>query len=66
MHSTALNVRDWRKTAMDVPRLSIWEVREQICSIKRKVSGINDLALGSLHGLAWCLGGGLVALQCSA
>jgi hypothetical protein len=30
---------------MDARRSSIWAVREPICSIKRKVSGIKDLNL---------------------
>jgi hypothetical protein len=70
MHSTALNVHDWRKTETDVPRLSISEVQGQICSIKRKVSGINDFVLGSLHSLTLRPGGEPdvrpAVLQCSA
>jgi len=36
---TAPNVLDWRKTAMAVPRLSIWELVEQICSMSGVVWG---------------------------
>ena len=68
MRSTALNVRVSRRTAMDAPRSSIWEVRGRICSIKRKVSGINDL---QERLVAWCPSGGEpsmspAGLQCSA
>ena len=45
MRSTALNAHVLRRIAMDVPRSSTWEVRGPICSIRRKVSGINDLGL---------------------
>jgi hypothetical protein len=41
----ALNVHGWRRIGTDVRRLSTWEVRGQICSTRRKVSGINEIWL---------------------
>ena len=58
MHSTASNVHGWRRTATGAQRLSIWEVREQICSTKRKVSGINDQTPGYLPLWVWPVSGG--------
>lgn len=40
--STALNARAWKRIETGVRRLSIWEVRGRIYSIKRRVFGITD------------------------
>lgn len=39
-HSTASNVRVWRRIETDVPRSSTWAVRGRICSTRRKTSEI--------------------------
>ena len=42
MPFTVSNVRGWKKTATDVRRSSTWVHRGQICSTRRKISGINN------------------------
>lgn len=41
---TALNVHGWRRIEMDVRKLLIWEVRERICFIRRRLFGIISLS----------------------
>lgn len=55
--SIALNVQDWRRTAMDVRRLSIWVVVGRIYSIKKRIFGIISKAVdrGIVYYLCICI-----------
>ena len=41
---------------MGVRKLLIWEVRGRICFIRKRVFGINDVALSIYHMACWGLG----------